>query len=68
MAEETAAERLRLAIDMFEFGVRMQRARLHRTYPAADDAVLDAAVQEWLLERPRAALGDAPGSPSTRFA
>lgn len=68
MAEETAAERLRLALDMSEFGVRMLRARLRRSRPDAAQAEIEAAVQEWLTNRPDAPFGDAPGVPSQRFA
>jgi len=68
MEEVSPAERLRLAIGMFEFGLGMQRARLRRTYPDASDNAIDAAVQEWLFARPWAPLGDAGGRPSVRFA
>ncbi|MGP3914135.1 hypothetical protein [Nonomuraea sp. 10N515B] len=67
MAEETAGQRLRLALEMFEFGERMQRARLRRMRPTATDKEIDDAVQRWLLDRPGAPLGDAPGRQSRRF-
>jgi hypothetical protein len=52
---------------MYEFGERMQRARLHRLNPEASEADLDAAVGSWLTARPGAPLGDASGRPSQRF-
>ncbi|MGE5827740.1 MAG: hypothetical protein ACM30G_05160 [Micromonosporaceae bacterium] len=51
MPEESAADRLRLALDMYEFGEAMQRARLRRERPTATAAEIDAAVQHWLLWR-----------------
>jgi hypothetical protein len=68
MREESDADRLRLALDMYEFGERMFRARLHRERPSATDADIEAAVQEWLSSRPDAPIGDAVGRPSDRFA
>jgi len=68
VSDSAAARRLRLALDMFEFGEQMQRARLRRLNPDASEADIDAAVQSWLLARPGAPLGDAVGRPSHRFA
>ncbi|WP_433663946.1 hypothetical protein ACQPW1_18630 [Nocardia sp. CA-128927] len=68
MPEESPGQRLRLAFEMYDFGVRMQRARIRRTRPEATEAEVEAAVQDWLLSRPGAPLGDAFGRPSTRFA
>lgn len=65
---DAPARRLRLALDMFEFGEQMQRSRLRRLNPQASDAEIDEAVRSWLLARPGAALGDADGRPSQRFA
>ncbi|MGW4767940.1 hypothetical protein ACWEO2_07850 [Nocardia sp. NPDC004278] len=66
--EETPGQRLRLALEMHEFGVLMQRARIRRMRPDATDAEVDEAVQIWLLSRPSAPLGDSAGRPSRRFA
>jgi len=65
--EESDADRLRLALDMYEFGERMLRARLRRERPSASDTEIEAAIQEWLLSRPDAPVGDAIGRPSNRF-
>ena len=68
MPDESAAERLRVALDMYEFGERMQRARLMRERPDATDRDITSAIQEWLLLRPGAPFGDAAGHASDRFA
>jgi hypothetical protein len=44
MGDSPAAARLRLALDMYEFGEQMERARLRRLDPAATDAEIDAAI------------------------
>jgi hypothetical protein len=67
VSDSPAARRLRLALDMYEFGEQMQRARLHRLSPEASEGDIDAAVGSWLARRPGAPLGDAPGRPSHRF-
>ncbi|TLG16530.1 hypothetical protein FEK35_04625 [Nocardia cyriacigeorgica] len=67
MDEDSPAERLRVAIAMFEFGLGMQRARLRRVHPNADESVIDSAVDEWLLSRPYEPLGEGRGRPSARF-
>lgn len=68
MDDDSPADRLRLAIDMFEFGLGMQRARLRREHPDADESVIDSAIDEWLLSRPFEPLGGGRGRPSARFA
>jgi hypothetical protein len=57
-----------MALDMYEFGERMLRARLLRERPDATDDDIRSAIQEWLLHRPDAPFGDAVGRPSDRFA
>jgi Rv0078B-related antitoxin len=68
VADESAAERLRLALDMYEFGERMQRSRIMRERPDAAEPEITSAIQEWLLDRPGAPFGDAVGRTSDRFA
>ena len=68
MPDESAAERLRLALEMYELGEDMQRARLRRQHPSATEAEIESGIQEWLLSRPDAPFGDAVGRPSHRFA
>jgi hypothetical protein len=60
------AQRLRLALEMFEFGVRMQRMRLQRNHPDLDDVQIDDLMREWMLDRPGAEHGDCAGPVSLR--
>ena len=61
--DSPVARRLRLALEMFEFGVAMQRARLRRLYPDEDDEAIGARIRDWLRTRPGAEHGDAWGRP-----
>lgn len=61
------AGRLRLALEMFEVGERMQRARLRRAHPDSSDGEIESLVREWLACRPGAENGDCPGTVSSRF-
>jgi hypothetical protein len=65
--DPAAAERLRLALDMYEFGERLERARLRRTHPDESEDEIEAEVRAWLRRRPGAEHGDFPGPPSRRF-
>jgi hypothetical protein len=65
---ESASDRLRIALDMSEFGERMRLARMRRDNPQATDAELARELQCWRLSRPGAPDGDSAGMPSTRFA
>lgn len=66
MVSETAAERLRAALDLYEVGESMMRARLWRERPGAEPDEIDAAIRAWLQRRPGAEHGDFPGPPSGR--
>ncbi len=66
MSEESAADRLRLALDLYEAGEAMLRGRLRREHPDDDEAALDRRVTEWRLRRPGAEFGDYPGPASDR--
>ena len=66
MRSDAPAQRLRLALEMFEFGVRMQRASLRRTHPDLNDVQIDNLMREWMLDRPGAAHGDCAGPVSRR--
>ncbi|MDN5929864.1 MAG: hypothetical protein L0I24_02125 [Pseudonocardia sp.] len=66
MSSESPAERMRTALDLYEVGEGMMRARLRRERPDADDAEIDAAILAWLQHRPGAEFGDFPGPASTR--
>ncbi len=60
---ERAAERLRLALEMFGVGEALMRQRLRREHPNADDVEIEARLIAWLQERPGAEAGDAVGTP-----
>ena len=66
MPADDAGQRLRPALEMFDFGVRMQRCRLRRTHPDVDDAEVDMLMTEWMLDRPGAQDGDCAGPVSRR--
>jgi hypothetical protein len=63
MHDDAAAERFRVAVDLFEAGVQLQRCNLKRLHPEAAEAEIDQMLQTWLLERPGAEFGDAQGRP-----
>lgn len=47
----TPSARLRIALDLFDLGEQMMRARLSREYPEWTEAQVQAAIEEWLRER-----------------
>jgi Rv0078B-related antitoxin len=53
-----AAARLRLAVDMADFGIDLQRQNLRRRHPDASEREIDELLDQWLLERPGAPEGD----------
>ena len=56
-----AAERFRLALDLFSAGEDLMRQNLRRRYPHEDAAAIEARLCRWLEERPGAEHGDAEG-------
>lgn len=60
---ETPAQRLRIALDLFELGLDMMRQKLRRETPDATEDELQAQLVAWLQERPGAELGDGVGRP-----
>lgn len=62
-ARSLAAQRLRMAFDLFEAGCEMRLAQLKREFPDAGDDELRVRLDEWLRERPGAEFGDAVGRP-----
>ncbi|WP_446221433.1 hypothetical protein ACTWPB_15830 [Nocardia sp. IBHARD005] len=66
MTEGTPAQRLRLALEMSEFGVQMYRTRMRRMYPNASSAEIADKVASWLLSR--SGTSEASSRPSARFA
>lgn len=61
------ARHLRIALEMYEVGEQMQRARLRRTNPTASPAEIEDELRTWLRTRPGAEHGDFPGPLSRRF-
>jgi hypothetical protein len=61
------ATRLRIALELHDLGVKMQRQRLRREHPDWSDAQLAEAMRAWMRERPGAEHGDAAGTPSNRL-
>lgn len=66
MDHDSAAARLRVALDLFEVGVQMTRSRIRRENPEFDEQQVEARVQAWLHDRPGAQFGDFPGAASSR--
>lgn len=56
-----AAAKLRTALLLFDSGVAMKRAQLHRQDPEASEETISRRVSTWLRTRPGALRGDAEG-------
>jgi hypothetical protein len=67
VADARVASRLRLALDMYEFGEQMARSGLRRRHPDASDEEITQMLRDWRQSRPGAVGGDAAGRPSRRF-
>ena len=65
--ELTAAEKLRITLDLAEAGMDMMRENLRRRCPEADPLEIERRLVAWLQERPGAETGDADGRPSHRM-
>jgi len=59
-----AAERLRLAFDLFAAGESLMRQNLRRRFPAASAEEIEAHLDAGLSKRAGAELGDAAGWPA----
>ncbi len=57
----TDAERLRIALDLADFGKVMVRQRLMREHPESSPSEIDALFEAWLYDRPGAENGDGEG-------
>jgi hypothetical protein len=53
--------RLRLALDLFEAGLDLERQRLRREEPLLCAADIESRLKTWLRTRPGAEDGDCPG-------
>lgn len=58
-----AVEKFRVALDLYEAGVELMQCNLRRRHPTETDEQIEARLAAWLLERPGAEHGDAPGRP-----
>lgn len=67
VADGQLARRFRLALDMYEFGERMELAGLRRRHPDATAEQITRTLSDWRRDRPGAPTGDAAGRPSRRF-
>lgn len=63
--EEIAAERMRLALDLYEAGESLMRQNLRRQFPAAGAEEIERRLVAWLHQRPGAEQGDAWGRPGS---
>jgi len=59
--KQNAAERLRVALDLFAAGVEIMRQNIRRRFPEADDAEIQRKLIAWLQTRPGAEWGDVSG-------
>lgn len=64
---ETPAERFRIALDLYEVGVRMHRQSLRRRHSDLTSEEIERELVRWLQHRPGAEHGDYPGRLSSRF-
>ncbi len=54
------AEKLKLSLQMFEYGCQLMRQNLRRRFPELDAAALEHALQDWLRNRNDTDCGDGP--------
>jgi hypothetical protein len=59
--DKNNAERLLIALDLAESGIKMRRAQLRRRYPEESDKAIEERLMVWLLDRPGAEGGDTQG-------
>ena len=60
---EELGARLRLAVELCDFGIDLMRENLRRDNPTATEPELDVLLAAWLRQRPGAEDGDAEGVP-----
>ncbi|HMQ21611.1 MAG TPA: hypothetical protein PKE00_03925 [Planctomycetota bacterium] len=59
--ELSPAQKLRLSLEMFEYGRDMMRQNLRRADPDLDEASIEERLNAWLRTRPGAEQGDGCG-------
>ena len=62
MAASEIARRFQLALDLYQAGEDMMRAKLRREFPHDTDEEIERRLIAWLSERPGAEHGDCPGT------
>jgi Rv0078B-related antitoxin len=60
---QSAAEKLRIALQMHAEGVAMHRLTLRRKHPEFSTEQIEDLVYAWLCDRPGAPFGDGEGTP-----
>lgn len=66
MKRMDVAQRLRLALDLFDAGESMMRQTFKRRYPSDSVEEIETRVNLWLSDRPGAPIGDSSGQ-AVRF-
>jgi hypothetical protein len=61
-AADRAAERLAVALDLYEAAEAIQRQNLRRRFPGDSPERIEKRLIEWLLTRRGAELGDTVGN------
>ncbi|HKJ35325.1 MAG TPA: hypothetical protein VKA36_02050 [Solirubrobacterales bacterium] len=56
-----AAERFRATLELHQAGIDLMRQNLRRRHPDESEDEISARLETWLLTRPGADHGDAPG-------
>lgn len=62
-SELTPVERFRVALELFEDGVRIMEQNLRREHPDASEEEIENKLAAWLRHRPGAEHGDCVGRP-----
>ena len=60
-SELTPVERFRVALELFEDGVRLMEQNLRREHPDDSDEDIEKKLRAWLRHRPGAEHGDCVG-------
>jgi|GEM_PF-4502375 len=63
----TRADRFAAILELYDFAIRQMRANLRRRHPDAPDAEIAQRLEQWVLARRGADLGDGVGR-SVNFA
>jgi hypothetical protein len=63
VGSQPAADRLRLALDLFGAGCDLMRQNLKRLDSGASAAEIELRLARWLSSRPEAPEGDSAGRP-----